>query len=90
MTAQERAHMREQINRAEDAVAVSPDDFTDLQPAEGEDIDEAIDESVGDNTEPTEPQKRELLKIHTILGHPSPRDLARALKHAGAKRHLIR
>ena len=89
MIAQERAQMREQINRAEDAMAVSLDDFTDLQQAVGDDIDDAIDEGVGDNTEPTESQKRELLKIHRNLGHTSPRDLAHALKHVGAKRHLI-
>ena len=82
--------MRERINRAEDAVAVSPDDLYDLQRAVGEDIDEATDESVGGKTEPTESQKRELLKIHKNLGHTSPRGLGRALKHAGAKRDLIR
>ena len=56
----------------------------------GEGIDKAIHESVGDNIEPTESQRRELLKIHRKFGHPAPRDLARALKHAGAKRHPIR
>eukprot|EP00973_Karenia_brevis_P067529 9394181-Karenia_brevis.AAC.1 len=40
--------------------------------------------------EPTESQKRELLKIHRTLGHPQPRELARALRKAGAKRHIVR
>ena len=43
-----------------------------------------------DHKEPTEMQKRELFKIHRALGHPNPNDMARALKHAGVKRHLIR
>ena len=90
MNAQERAQMRERINREDEAVGVSPDAFTDMQNAMGEDIYEAIEESIGDHAEPSEAQKRELLKIHRNRGHPSPRDLGRALKHAGAKRHLIR
>eukprot|EP00973_Karenia_brevis_P029994 4135140-Karenia_brevis.AAC.1 len=38
--------------------------------------------------EPTESKSRELLKIHRNLGHPQPRELARALRNAGAKRHM--
>ena len=30
------------------------------------------------------------MKIHRNLGHPNNKELARALKHAGAKRHIIR
>ena len=40
-----------------------------------------------DTTEPSEKQEREILKIHRNLGHPTNKELARALKHAGAKRH---
>ena len=48
--------MRERINREDEAVGVSPDDFTDMQNAIGEDIDEAIEESIGDHAEPSEAQ----------------------------------
>ena len=61
-----------------------------MQDAIGEDIDEAIEDVSHDHAEPTEAQKRELLKIHRNLGHPAPRELGRSFKHAGAKRHLIR
>eukprot|EP00973_Karenia_brevis_P012617 1711650-Karenia_brevis.AAC.1 len=40
--------------------------------------------------EPIESQKWELLQIHRNLGHPQPRELARALRNAGAKRHVVR
>ena len=59
MNAQERAQMREWINRQDEAVGVSPDDFIDMQNAIGEDIDEVIKESIGDHAEPSEAQERE-------------------------------
>ena len=90
MSAQERDDLRERIRREEDGMPSHPGELADLQDAVGEDIDEAIDESVSDTDEPIESQKRELLKIYRNLGHPAPRELARAFKHAGAKRHLIR
>eukprot|EP00973_Karenia_brevis_P080304 11139168-Karenia_brevis.AAC.1 len=40
--------------------------------------------------EPTDSQKREVLKIHRNLGHPQPREFVRALRNAGAKRHIVR
>ena len=61
-----------------------------MQDAIGEDIDEAIEDVSHDHAEPTEAQTRELLKFQRNLGHPAPRELGRALKHAGAKRRLIR
>ena len=58
LNAQERTQMRERINREDEAVGVSPDDFTDMQNAIGKEIDEAIGESIGDHAEPSEAQKR--------------------------------
>ena len=64
-----------------------------LEPAVGEDLDDDLAYVVADDSdrqEPTEAQKRELLKIHRGLGHPQPNELGRALRNAGVKRHLIR
>ena len=82
--------MRQRLDRDDEAAGANPDDFSELQYAIGEDIDEAIEDVRDDHAEPSEAQKREVLKIHRNLGHPSPRELGRAIKHAGAKRHLIR
>ena len=38
----------------------------------------------------SEREKRELFRQHRNLGHPQPTELARALRHAGAKRESIR
>ena len=38
----------------------------------------------------SEREKRELFRQHRNLGHPQPTDLARALRHAGARREAIR
>ena len=62
-----------------------------LEPSIGEDLDDEIDKIADtDQDEPTERQKRELLKIHRGLGHPQPNELGRALRNAGVKRNLIR
>ena len=37
----------------------------------------------------SEREKRELLRQHRILGHPQPTKLARALRHAGARREGV-
>ena len=87
LSAQERAERAESLHRDDDG---DPHELTDMQDAIGEDIDEAIEDVSQDRAEPTEAQKRELFKIHRNLGHPALRELGRALKHAGAKRHLIR
>ena len=34
--------------------------------------------------------QRHLLRLHRNLGHPSPREFARALSHAGVKPELVR
>eukprot|EP00973_Karenia_brevis_P029645 4089797-Karenia_brevis.AAC.1 len=68
-----------------------PGELADLNDALGEDIeDEKEDAKQDDYLEPTESQKRELLKTNRNLGHPRPRELARALRNAGAKRHIVR
>ncbi len=62
-----------------------------INPAAGEDIDDDVAACMEDDyCEPSEKQKREILKIHRGLGHPAPNELGRALRHAGAHRHLIR
>ena len=38
----------------------------------------------------SEREKRELFRQHRNLGHPQPTELARALRHAGARREAIR
>ena len=51
-------------------------------------MDDEIDKMADTNQdEPTERQKRELLKIHRGLGHPQPNELGRALRNAGVKRN---
>ena len=62
-----------------------------LTPAAGESvINEDEESSCDDHQEPTEAQKRELLKIHRGIGHPTSSDFGRALRHAGVRRHLVR
>ena len=64
-----------------------------LEPAVGEDLDDELENIADedqDRQEPTDTQKRELLKIHRGVGHPQPNELGRALRNAGVKRHLIR
>ena len=85
--AKERAERAESLHRDDDG---DPHELTDMQDAIGGDIDEAIEDVSQDHAELIEAQKRELFKIHGTLGHPASRELGRALKHAGAKRHLIR
>ena len=46
-------------------------------------------EDEGPLREPTPQEKREILKIHRGLNHPETADFVRALKHAGARQHLI-
>ena len=52
------------------------------------------EEDEDDETETARPQsereKRELFQQHRNLGHPQPTELARALRHAGARREAIR
>ena len=66
MTAQDRAEMRERLNRDDEAVGVSLDDFSELQNAIGEDIDEAIEDVRDDQAEPSEAQKRDYSKFTGI------------------------
>ena len=53
-----------------------------------------LDEPEGEETETartlSERERRELLWQHRNLGHPQPTELARALRHAGARREAIR
>ena len=60
------------------------------KPLSREDIALGDDDDWGDyeddTTEPSEKHKREVMKIHRNLGHPNNKELARALKHAGAKK----
>ena len=51
-------------------------------------------EDEDDETETARPlserEKRELFRQHRNLGHPQPTELARALRHAGARREAVR
>eukprot|EP00973_Karenia_brevis_P025612 3533409-Karenia_brevis.AAC.1 len=70
---------------------MDPGELADFNDAVGEDIeDEKEDAKQDDYMEPTNSQKRELLKLHRNLGHPQPRELARAVCNAGAKFHIVR
>ena len=52
------------------------------------------EEDEDDETETARPlserEKRELFRQHRNLGHPQPTELARALRHAGARREATR
>ena len=52
------------------------------------------EEDEDDETETARPlserEKREVFRQHRNLGHPQPTELARALRHAGARREAIR
>ena len=62
-----------------------------LEPAVGENLDDEVEAALEDDyEEPTESQKRELVKIHRTIGHPPKNDFGRALRNAGVKRNLIR
>ena len=80
--------------RAEEAERNLQDmDWSTREPVVGEDpfMDELdrIDEDQS-MKEPTPQEKREILKIHKALAHPKNVELARALRHTGAKPHLVR
>ena len=84
----------DQVSRVDEdrSIDLARDEAPELEPAVGEDLDDDWSRlaEASDHTEPTEKQKRELLKIHRGLGHPQPNELGRALRNAGVKRHLIR
>ena len=62
-----------------------------VAPAVGEDLGDEVEACLEDDyEEPSEKQKREILKLHRHLGHPQPNDFGRALRHAGMRRNLIR
>ena len=78
---------------AERVASVNPS--TSVTPAEmelaaGEDLELDEEAAEEDDVEPTDRQKREILKIHRGLGHPQPADLARALRRANVKRNIIK
>ena len=70
MTAQERAERSERLQRDEEAEGADLDDLSELQDAIGEDIDEAIEDVSNDHAEPSEAQKREILKNSEESGPP--------------------
>ena len=72
----------------DDGTTVRPEEL--VNPAVGESLDEEVEACSDDYKEPTETQKRELFKIHRDIGHPTPNDFGRALRHAGVHRHLVR
>ena len=71
------------VSAAEVFVEVEED-----EPAQGVDVE---DMSVGaEAVEPTEEEKRLIKKLHENMGHPAPKDMARSLRVAHAKPHVIR
>ena len=62
------------------------------EPTVGDTDDDDLQPTVedSDKEEPSPAQQRELLRIHRALGHPRNVELARALRHAGAKPNIIR
>ena len=72
----------------DDGTTIRPEEL--INPAVGESLDEEVEACEDDYTDPTEKQKRELFKIHRSIGHPTPNDFGRALRHARVHRHLVR
>ena len=60
----------------------------DEEPAQGVDVEDAADGAAA--IEPTEEEKRLIKKLHENMGHAAPRDMARSLRIAHAKPHVIR
>ena len=53
-------------------------------------LDEPEDDETGTARALSEREKREPFRQHRNLGHPQPSELARALRHAGARREALR
>ena len=65
--------------------------FAEVEEEEAEQGVDVEDVPVGvENVEPTEEEKRLIKKLHENMGHPAPRDMARSLRIAHAKPHVIR
>ena len=60
----------------------------DDEPAQGVDVEDIP--AGAEAVEPTEEEKRLIKKLHENMGHPAPRDMARSLRVAHAKPHVIR
>ena len=58
------------------------------EPAQGVDVEDIP--AGAEAVEPTEEEKRLIKKLHENMGHPAPRDMARSLRVAHAKPHVIR
>ncbi|CAE7544937.1 Top3a, partial [Symbiodinium necroappetens] len=63
------------------------DDLLDELPAQGEE-DQGADPHM--DLEPTREEKRLVLKLHENMGHPAPREMARAMRIARVKPHILR
>ncbi|CAE7670010.1 GIP [Symbiodinium sp. CCMP2456] len=55
-----------------------------------QDAEDSRDANVDDDLDPTAEEKRLIKKLHENLGHPRPLDMARSLRLAHAKPHLVR
>ena len=67
--------------------ALPEDDLLDELPAQGEE-NQGEDQNV--DMEPTREEKRLVLKLHENMGHPAPREMARAMRIARVKPHILR
>ena len=71
----------------EEEFAPLGDDLPDEPQAQGEDA-EGADPNM--DVEPTREEKRLVLKLHENMGHPAPREMARAMRIARVKPHILR
>lgn len=63
------------------------------EPTIGEEpLEDGLDrvEEGADTVEPSPQDQRDLVRVHRTMGHPRNEDLARTLRHAGVRSHLIR
>ena len=63
------------------------EDLLDELPAQGEE-NQGADQDV--DMAPTREEKRLVLKLHENMGHPAPREMARAMRIARVKPHILR
>ncbi|OLQ01608.1 putative transposon protein [Symbiodinium microadriaticum] len=79
---------REGVGQFSSVFAEEEGDQAEMADAVGEADPEPSVEQV--NLEPSAEEKRLVKKLHDNLGHPAPREMARSLKLANAKPHIIR
>ena len=69
---------------------ILPPDLEEIYEPRHLDQEEDEDDETENSTTFSEREKRELFRQHRNLGHPQPKELARALRHAGARQEALR